>query len=68
VVFQRISEVLLGPSDTSKEYGFGLLVNDPSSPSSKLCDDMLSENELDLICRLHSSATGKKAICAVYGH
>jgi len=66
--FLGIEEVLLGPSDTSKEYGFGLLDNDPSSPGNKLCDDMLSKNELDLICGLHSSATGKRAIYAVYGH
>jgi hypothetical protein len=50
-------EVLEGPSDTSKVYGFGLLVDDPRT-GQILCDDELSEEEVGLICGLHVAATG----------
>ena len=48
-------EALIGPSDSSTVYGFGTIVEDGTT---LLCEDLLSANELDLICGLHNVFTG----------
>jgi hypothetical protein len=48
-------EALLGPSRSSTVYGFGTIFEDGSG---SLCEDTLSNKELDIICGLHSVLTG----------
>ena len=51
-------DILDGPSRTSTQYGIGIFIKDSSHPGF-LCDDSLTDHELDLICGLHEVWTGK---------
>jgi hypothetical protein len=49
--FVSDEHVLEGPSATSAEYGFGLVLKGPAG--EMLCDDELLPDDLDVICGLH---------------
>jgi hypothetical protein len=52
----REEEVLSGPTDTIVVFGEGVFYRD--AQGNLWCDDTLTEHEMDLVCGLHTVATG----------
>jgi hypothetical protein len=52
----REEEVLSGPTETAVVFGEGVFYRD--AQGNLWCDDTLTEHEMDLVCGLHTVATG----------